>query len=116
LLAEHHLPFATGIAFRKHIFKGEVMAEATVKTKLTLGTVVSDIEGKAKDVLEWLTKETVKIAQGGPRAIAALGVLLGAVEQFFSDGSTGNLTAALNDIKPVWADLKAFAADLGIKL
>lgn len=77
------------------------------------GEIVVEDAGKA---LAWLTKEGVKIAQGGPRAIAALGVLLAAVEKFLSDADTANLTAAIADIKPVWADLKAFVADFGIKL
>lgn len=74
------------------------------------------LEADAKDVLTFLTKEGVKIAEGGPKAIAALGVLLAAVEKFLADGDTGNLVAAIADIKPVWADLKAFVADFGIKL
>jgi hypothetical protein len=84
--------------------------------KLTLGGIIGTIEADAKDAFIWITKEGIKIAQGGPRAIAALGVLLSAVEQFLSDGETANLAAAVAMIKPVWDDLKAFAETVGIKL
>jgi hypothetical protein len=84
----------------------------TVELTKIKGELVAD----AKEALAFLTKEAVKIAQGGPRAIAALGVLLGAVKQFIADGEAANLIAAIADIKQAWADLEIFAADLGIKL
>jgi hypothetical protein len=83
---------------------------------ITLQKIESTIEGDAGTLLAWLTKEGVKIAQGGPRAIAALGVLLAAVQQFLSDANSSNLVAAIEQIKPVWNDLKSFVADFGIKL
>jgi len=90
------------------------MAES--KLAIDLSKFEGAVEADAKDALAWLTKEGIKIATSGPKAIAALGVLLGAVEQFLTDADTAQLTAALAQIKPVWNDLKSFAATLGIKL
>lgn len=84
--------------------------------KLTLKGVVSDIEADAGEALIFLTKEGTKLAQGGPRGLAALAVLLGAVDKELADAQSGNVAAAIADIKPVWPDVKALAADLGIKL
>jgi hypothetical protein len=85
--------------------------------KVTLTTKVENaIEVGAGDALAFLTKEGVKLASGGPKALAALGVLLGAVDQELSAAQTGNIAAAIQDVKPVWADVKAFVAELGIKL
>jgi|HubBroStandDraft_4_1064222.scaffolds.fasta_scaffold163782_3 hypothetical protein len=93
------------------------------KITLTLNSItskvdndVSTIEADAKDALAWLVKEGTKLAQGGPRAIAALGVLLAAVQAELTDVGSGNLAQAIQDIKPVWSDVKAFVADFGIKL
>lgn len=84
--------------------------------KINLSKVEGTIECEAKDAFEWLTKEGVKVTEGGPKAIAALGVLLGAVDQELSDASTGNVAAAIEQIKPVWNDVKTFLQGVGIKL
>jgi len=84
--------------------------------KLSLSKIEGTIEADAADALKWLTKEGIKLSSGGPKAIAALGVLLTAAEQELSDAGTGNLAQAVTDIKPVWSDLKAFVADFGLKL
>jgi hypothetical protein len=84
--------------------------------KITLTKIEGTIEADAGTALTWLLKEGVKISQGGPKAIAALGVLLTAVEAELAAAGSGNLAAAIQDISPAWADLKAFVADFGIKL
>lgn len=89
---------------------------ATAKVKITLKGIVGDIETEAGDALAFLTKETVKIGTTAPKAVAGLGVLLGAVNAFLADANTGNLIAAIQQIKPVYGDMKDFVADLGITL
>jgi len=84
--------------------------------KLTLSKIALDVESDASVALTWLTKEGVKLAQGGPRALAALGVLLGAVKQELAAAGSGNLTAAIAEVKPVFSDLEAFVEDFGLKL
>lgn len=74
------------------------------------------IEGAAEDVLAFLTKAGLKLTSNGPAALAALGVLLGAVEAEMTAAGTGNIQGAIADIKPIWPDVKVFAAQLGIKL
>jgi hypothetical protein len=84
--------------------------------KLSLSKIEGTIEADASAALTWLTKEGIKLSQGGPKALAALGVLLGAVEQELTAAGSGNIAGAVTSISPVWADVKAFVADLGIKL
>jgi len=64
----------------------------------------------------WLKKETSKVVQGGPRAVAALGVLLSAVSSLLQDASQANVAAVIAQIKTVWIDVQALAADFGIKI
>jgi hypothetical protein len=91
----------------------------SVKSIATL--VVKDIEVAADKVLSFIAKEQ-KVAPG---VVAALGVLLGQVGAAVSDTSSAAAQSGLNlaldsqtftDIKAVWPDVKAFAAELGIKL
>jgi hypothetical protein len=70
------------------------------------------LEGAAADVLAFLTKTELKISGKGPVAVAALGVLVAAVEQFMADASTGNLVAAVQQVQPVIGDVKSFIATL----
>jgi hypothetical protein len=84
--------------------------------KLTLTKIEGTIEADATQALAWLTKEGIKISQGGPKALAALGILLGAVDQELASAGSGNLPAAIQGVSPVWSDVKAFVAELGIKL
>jgi hypothetical protein len=83
--------------------------------KITLKGAEAAIECDAKEALAWLTKEGVKVDKNGPRALAGLGVLIGAAEQFLADAEAGNLIGAVQQIKPVIGDVKTFVADLGIK-
>ena len=86
--------------------------------------VIEDIEIAGEKVLSWITKAEVKVANSGP-AIAALATLLGVVGSTITSAGEAaaasglNFTldaAAWNNIKAVWPDVKALAADLGIKL
>lgn len=83
------------------------------------------IEVDIEKALSWVTKEGAKISQGGPRALAALAVILTAVEKALADGAAVaanptslvlNFSQDVNDVKAVWSDVKAFIAELGIKL
>jgi hypothetical protein len=84
--------------------------------KLSLTSIEGTIEADASDALVWLTKEGIKLSQGGPKALAALGVLLAAVKLELASVGSGNLAAAIEEIKPVFTDVEVFVGDLGIKL
>jgi len=77
-----------------------------------LSKAEAKIEGDAAVVLAFLLKTELKLTSKGPVAIAALGVLVAAVEQFLSDADTGNLAAAIAQVKPVIGDVKSFIATL----
>ena len=86
--------------------------------------IIQDIEVAGEKVLSWITKAEVKVSNSGP-AVAALATLLGAVassiesagEAAAADGINFALDAtSWNNIKSVWPDVKALAADLGIKI
>jgi hypothetical protein len=83
------------------------------------------VEVDIEKALSWVTKEGAKISQGGPRALAALAVVLSAVEKALADGAAiaaNPTTLVLNfgqdiaDVKAVWSDVKTFVDGLGIKL
>jgi hypothetical protein len=86
-------------------------------------TIGKDVDVIAEDILHWLAagEKELKIA---PKAIAALGVLFGAVDKVVVDAAgvatnPANIVLDLQtfqDVMAVWPDVKAFAATIGIKL
>jgi hypothetical protein len=94
-----------------------------MSVKTALVTVAKDVDLAATDVLKVLAN----VEKKSPAAVAALGVLLGAVGKAVSDVQTGAQTpadlvnvsfdsATFADLKAVWPDVVSFAATLGIKL
>jgi hypothetical protein len=88
-------------------------------------SVLGEFEADAGKVLRWLTNTEQKVQAAGPKVLAALGVLGGAVETAISDTSaaasnpTGlalNFGQDMTDFKAVWPDVKAFLLTLGIKV
>lgn len=86
--------------------------------------VIKDVEVIGEKVLGWITKAEIKVASSGP-AVAALATLLGAVGAVISSTGDAAASGAVNftldaeawaNIQKVWPDVKAFAADLGIKV
>jgi hypothetical protein len=80
-----------------------------------------DVEVAAEKVLSF----TAKVGKSTPAAVAGLGIVLGAVDKAVVDVSSAAGSSGLNisldaqswaDIKPIWPDVKALAATLGIKL
>jgi hypothetical protein len=82
------------------------------KISVDLSKAEATIEGDAAVVLAFLVKAELKLANRGPAAIAALGVLVAATEQFLTDADTGNFIAAIQQVKPFVADMKSFIATL----
>jgi hypothetical protein len=82
------------------------------KLSLDLSKLGGTIEGDAADVLKFLTSAEVTVTAKAPKAIAALTVAVGAIKQFLADGETGNLVAALQQVKPVIGDVEDFIATL----
>ena len=88
-----------------------------------LVNIEKGVEIAAEDVLGFLGKAQAKLVTS-PSVVAALGVLLGAVQKVVADVSADaanpvNITllpAQLQDLKAVWPDVEAFATSLGIKL
>lgn len=87
--------------------------------------LIQDIEVDGEKVLAFLTSAEQKIAKAGPQAVAGLATLLGAAASAISsvgaaaaaEGVNFTLDAtAWTNLKAVWPDIVAFAADLGIKL
>lgn len=82
------------------------------------------IEVAAEDALKFVTGAQQDIAKLGPGAVAALGVLLGAVAKVAADASTVatqplNITidiSTVNDLKQVWPAVESFAKAIGITL
>jgi hypothetical protein len=79
------------------------------------------LEIAAVDLLNF----TKKVNAGGPSALAAAGVLFGAVDKALADGAAAaanpttlvlNLGTDVADIKAVWPAAKQLIATLGIKL
>lgn len=86
---------------------------------------LKDLEADAAKVLNFFTQAQNKTASAGPSVVAGLGTVLGAVSKAIEDGSSaagsGGINIALDtetiaDVKQVWPAIKAFVADLGIKL
>jgi hypothetical protein len=83
------------------------------------------IEGDAAKVLHWLADASVKISATEPKAVAALTILLTAVEAAIGDvgaaaANPASLVLTLGtdiaDLKAVWPDVKTFVSEFGIKL
>jgi hypothetical protein len=90
------------------------------------GTVlIGDVEVAAEKILAFVTKANNGLSKDSPAAIPALATILGAVGTAVEDAATGasnpaqlliTLPQDVADYKAVWADVKAFAATVGIKL
>ena len=82
------------------------------------------IQVAAEDVLKFLTHAQAVEKELEPGTVAALGVLLGAVESALVDvqGVAANPLniqldiATVNNLKAVWPAVQGFAASIGIKL
>lgn len=88
-------------------------------------SVISVIEADAEKVLTFLTGAEEKVTTVGPKVVAGLGTILGAVGAAIETGTQAaeadGLNIALdvttfNNLKAVWSDIVAYASALGIKL
>jgi hypothetical protein len=87
-----------------------------------LVNIEKGIEIAAGDALKWLTGAG-KALHAAPKVVAALAILVGAVEKPLSElaGAAANPLnipldiETVNDLKAVWPDVKAFLTALGVK-
>ena len=87
-----------------------------------LFNIEKGIEIAAEDALKWLTGAG-KALHAAPKVVAALAILVGAVEKPLSElaGAAANPLnipldiETVNDLKAVWPDVKAFLTTLGVK-
>lgn len=95
----------------------------TTGIKHSLITIAKNLDIAATDALHFIAN----VEKKSPAAVAALGVVLGAISKAIADVQSGaeNPAQALDvsfdsatfaDLKAVWPDLVAFSATLGIKL
>lgn len=96
---------------------------ATISVEVKKGEKI--IEIAAEDALRFITSLQGDVNKGGPGALAALAVVLSAVDKALVDGTNvANNPASLvlsfatdvADVKAVWPAVKQLAASLGIKL
>lgn len=94
-----------------------------------LVTIAVDVEKglsiAAEDVLKAVGLASSAVASSGPGALAAFGVLMGALDKAVTDVEAGavnptSLVVAippdLADIKAVWPAIVAFLATIGVKV
>ena len=93
--------------------------------KIDLGKFAATIEGDAEKVIKFLSHAEVKIDAQAPKALAALGVLIPAIEKALADANSAaanpvslvlSLPVDIADFKAVWPDLKSFLESFGAKV